>query len=273
MAEPSDNITPVTTEPDATTTPSVEETTTESFLGEAYRNDPNINKFASPDELAEGYRNLSSKLGADKVVLPREGDNYDTDMQEYMNAIGRPNEAADYSLDTSVLEELGLTDQVDVGEFKNIAHKLNMTDSQAKGAYDWLMADAQKNMASTMESNKETAAQADIQLRQDFGEAYPERMSVANDMFKEHFSDLGERYPGLKNDANFIKTLADLGKNFSESSMGGNYGRGTPSPAEAKAERVALQHTDAYTNTSHPENVATVQKVQGLIRLETSSGQ
>ena len=58
------------TKPEVTTTTTTTTSSWKDSISEAYRNDPNIEKFTEIDALAKSYINATKMIGQDKVVIP-----------------------------------------------------------------------------------------------------------------------------------------------------------------------------------------------------------
>ena len=72
---PTETVTPTTqptteTKPEVTTTTTTTTSSWKDSISEAYRNDPNIEKFTEIDALAKSYINATKMIGQDKVVIP-----------------------------------------------------------------------------------------------------------------------------------------------------------------------------------------------------------
>ena len=100
---PTETVTP-TTQPTTETKPEVSTTTTtttsswKDSISEAYRNDPNIEKFTEIDALAKSYINATKMIGQDKVVIPT-NNSTEEHWDDVYAKLGRPESADKYSLD------------------------------------------------------------------------------------------------------------------------------------------------------------------------------
>jgi len=253
--------------PDVTPT----ETPTNGFLDNldaAYKDDPNISKFKDINGLAKSYTELSKMLGSDKVVLPKEGENYDSQMDELFSKLGMPETAAGYDLKDIDLSEDGIDTVIPVEEFSKVARELRMTPSQVEGILNFYKEDIINNNAQTQEQVSEQVNQAKVALRKEFGAAYEANMQAANKIFEGHFPSL--KGTDLANNPNFVKDLVKLSKSFGETSLGETPKGGALSPQEASAEKLKLMQSDAYTNQLHPEHNAVIEKYRAYLAMENS---
>lgn len=239
-------------------------------LDARYRNDPNFTKFNSITDVLDSYGNLSKVLGKDKAVIPQEGDDYESQMAEYMAKVGRPETAEDYGIEDINLADDGIEAVIETGAYKEIAHKLNMTDAQAKGVLEYYVNDIKDNQARAQEQAVEAKKSAEAELRKEFGVAYEESLQNANKIFNDMFPSL-KGSSELTRDPDFIRDLVKLSKNFNETSLGKPGVSGVRTPSEAKSEKEAIMNSEAYTNPFHAEHNAAVDKYFSLLEMELAS--
>jgi hypothetical protein len=152
-----ETVTP-TTQPTTETKPEVSTTTTtttsswKDSISEAYRNDPNIEKFTEIDALAKSYINATKMIGQDKVVIPT-NNSTEEHWDEVYAKLGRPESADKYTLDAK--SEVVNFDETAIKSFAEQSHKLGLNNKQAQGILEFY----KNNMEGT-------AQQAEQQLRQ-----------------------------------------------------------------------------------------------------------
>jgi len=268
-----ETVTETVTEQSGVESPSLVAETTQqptavSFLDGldvSYKNDPDINKFKSTDELAKGYKNLSKTLGKDKAVIPSADDK--EGLKSYLSKIGLPETSEGYNLETKAHEGVEFNE---LDGFKNLAHSENLTQSQAQGLMDWYTTNKIAEFNNSNEKMLEGQASSAKALREEYGQAYDEKISRAQGFFKDNFAGTFSDPEVMKvigSNPSFIKDLVNLNNKFSEGSFGGVQKANTLTPAEAKAERQTLMQSDAYMNSRNPAHKATVEKARGMITL------
>ena len=183
---PTETVTP-TTEPTTETKPEVTTTTTtttsswKDSISEAYRNDPNIEKFTEIDALAKSYINATKMIGQDKVVIPTNNSTEEA-WNEVYDKLGRPESAEKYSLDAK--SEVVNLDEAAIKSFAEQSHKLGLNNKQAQGILEFY----KNNMEGTAQQSKidtETAqAQAEQQLRQEWGRDFEAKVKQAGALAK-----------------------------------------------------------------------------------------
>lgn len=238
------------------------------LLGESYKNDPSITKFKDVDSLAKSYKELESQfLQGDKIILPKEGDsNFDASMDSVFEKLGMPKDANDYSIEQADLSEFGL-EAGEVSNFKNLAKEMRLTDSQAKGLYEWYIGDVKDGAVNQRQQASEQMEKASTELRKEFGASYDEKLNNASKVFEKFFPSLSTRQE-LGRDPAFIRDLVNISKSFSESTIGEiNLGNNIPTPAQAEAELASIMSSEAYQSNMHPENKLAVDKANELRML------
>ena len=187
---PTETVTP-TTEPTTETKPEVTTTTTtttsswKDSISEAYRNDPNIEKFTEIDALAKSYINATKMIGQDKVVIPTNNSTEEA-WSEVYDKLGRPESADKYSLDAK--SEVVNLDENAIKSFAEQSHKLGLNNKQAQGILEFY----KNNMEGTAQQSKidtETAqAQAEQQLRQEWGRDFEGKVKQAGALAKANIN-------------------------------------------------------------------------------------
>ncbi len=185
-----ETVTP-TTQPTTETKPEVSTTTTittsswKDSISEAYRNDPNIEKFTEIDALAKSYINATKMIGQDKVVIPT-NNSTEEHWDEVYAKLGRPESADKYALDAK--SEVVNLDETAIKSFAEQSHKLGLNNKQAQGILEFY----KNNMEGTAQQSKidtETAqVQAEQQLRQEWGRDFEGKVKQAGALAKANIN-------------------------------------------------------------------------------------
>ena len=75
------------TKPEVTTTTTTTTSSWKDSISEAYRNDPNIEKFTEIHALAKSYINATRMIGQDKMVVPNKNFTEDQWEEAYMKRV------------------------------------------------------------------------------------------------------------------------------------------------------------------------------------------
>jgi hypothetical protein len=251
-----------------------------SSLPEDIRSNPALSKHQNVESLAKEYVNLQSVVGRKGVLLPKEGD--EADRTRFWRELGVPEKVEDYGAkDIPVPEGLpwdsGFADQM-LGEM----HKANLTKDQAKAVYEsYLKLDADR-WGKHMAAQEQAAGETSRVLRQEWGVAYNQNLSMAgkafNAVFGGDFSEIDQIVMAdgrrLGDDPRFLKAMLSVGKRLGEDSLlvsGGTSAAKILGPDEAKREWDTLLADkdfvkDLYDKTA-PGHDAALSKQDSLFRM------
>ena len=265
---------PVKTEPTTETKPEVTTTTTtttsswKDSISEQYRNDPNIEKFTEIDALAKSYINATKMIGQDKVAVPNENST-DDQWNEVYTKLGRPESADKYKLDIN--SEVAPIDEGAIKQFAENAHQLGLNNKQAQGILEYYKS-MMEGSAQQSKIDTETAqAQAEQQLRQEWGKTFEENVKKAGSVAKANLGvdvlDMqlkdGTR---LGDHPDIIKGFAKIANMMSEdkivSTESENVDQGKD--IEQEISRIMNDRTGPYWNKTHPDHDKIVQQVYTL---------
>lgn len=237
--------------------------------------DPSLTEFAvnkgynkgTLDEVApnmlRSYQNLEKLVGAEKagktVIVPDFEKGDETEMNAFYERIGRPKEGKDYDL---ALPQAGVNPLIEKFARENF-HKAGLTGKQATvigKAWDDLMVQMR-----TEETNADltTAANEDKALKQEWGSAYDNKISLASAAAKS-LGVPAEAIEALQKTAGYavaMKTFANIASQIGEDKFisGEQAGGGSKmTPAEATAELKKLggdkDWMAAWLDKSHPKH-------------------
>ena len=270
---PTETVTP-TTEPTTETKPEVTTTTTtttsswKDSISEAYRNDPNIEKFTEIDALAKSYINATKMIGQDKVVIPTNNSTEEA-WSEVYDKLGRPESADKYSLD--VKSEVVNLDENAIKSFAEQSHKLGLNNKQAQGILEFY----KNNMEGTAQQSKidtETAqAQAEQQLRQEWGRDFEGKVKQAGALAKANINpevlDMTlQNGTRLGDHPEIIKGFAKIAGMMQEDKIVATESENAQSVSNIEEEISSIinDRQGPYWNKGHPDHDKMVQQVYTL---------
>mgnify|MGYP003115320463 FL=1 len=237
-------------------------------ISEEFRNDPNISKFTEIDALAKSYINATRMIGQDKVAVPNENST-DDQWNEVYTKLGRPESADKYKLDIN--SEVAPIDEGAIKTFAETSHKLGLNNKQAQGILEYYKS-MMEGSAQQSKIDTETAqAQAEQQLRQEWGKTFDENVKKAGSIAKANLGvdvlDMqlkdGTR---LGDHPEVIKGFAKIADMMSEdkivSTESENVDQGKD--LEQEISRIMNDRTGPYWNKGHPEHDKIVQQVYTL---------
>ncbi len=232
-----------------------------------------IQDISTIEDLAKATINAQKLVGADKIVLPgkeAEASAWDS----VYNKLGRPEKADEYSV-----PEEGVSQEI-VDQFKKSfsadAHRLGLTNQQFAGLARVVSEQAAATEKTVEEKKTATREEAIQQLREKFGAAYEQNVSLAKTAVerfggKELMDKIASR--GLGNDVEFIEAMSKIGRMVAQDEVVGGGGKQgfVMSPDEAKKEiDRKLADPDfraAYFTGHHPGHSVAIEEMQNLYAL------
>jgi len=268
-----ETVTPTTqptteTKPEVTTTTTTTTSSWKDSISEAYRNDPNIEKFTEIDALAKSYINATKMIGQDKVVIPT-NNSTEEHWDEVYAKLGRPESADKYALDAK--SEVVNLDEAAIKSFAEQSHKLGLNNKQAQGILEFY----KNNMEGTAQQSKidtETAqAQAEQQLRQEWGRDFEGKVKQAGALAKANINpevlDMtlsnGTR---LGDHPEIIKGFAKIAGMMQEDKIVATESENAQSVnnIEEEISSIVNDRNGPYWNKGHPDHDKMVQQVYTL---------
>jgi len=232
-------------------------------LPEEIRSHASLDSIEDVGALAKSYVHAQSMIGADKVVVPGKWATED-DWSAVYDKLGRPADADGYELKVETPE--GVEPDTDMlSWFKSTAHANGLTPRQAQGLLAEYTQFTQGREQSTSGQIEQQQANAEQELRREWGEAYDNRLSVAKDVLAQFGSDEladtattnGSTLFG--NDPNVIRMLHKVGayinERVSEDGLLGAKTAGGMAPDEIRAKlRELTAEGSPYWNSRAPEH-------------------
>ena len=232
-------------------------------LPEEIRSHASLDSIEDVGALAKSYVHAQSMIGAEKVGVPGKWATED-DWSEVWTKLGRPADADGYELKVETPEGVEPDGEM-LSWFKSTAHANGLTPRQAQGLLAEYTQFTQGREQSTSGQIEQQQANAEQELRREWGEAYDNRLSVAKDVLAQFGSDeladtattSGSTLFG--NDPNVIRMLHKVGayinERVSEDGLLGAKTTGMMAPDEAQAKlRELTAEGSPYWNNRAPEH-------------------
>jgi hypothetical protein len=277
---------PTTTTPQAPTTPTpslltpASKTTEDAkqsnwydSLKEDYRNDKNITKYKTMDDLAKGYIELSKKLGHPSVPVPQEGWTNEQ-WNEFYGKLGRPETPDQYEFQNlEIPEGMQLDAELDTA-FKQMAHEHGLTKKQASALRDSFT-------KMTIERNKQEMAKMDthfkeqeVKINSAWGNDKDFMLRAAEHAISTALGEDGIQRiqtSNLDKNADFVILMGELGKKMqmqtSPSVRNGmnNVQSSDAARYEIESLKADPSFTKAYLDPRHPEHESAKHKMNTLL--------
>jgi len=260
-----------TTQPTATpTTVSSGDTPAswKSSISEEFRNDPNIEKFTEIDALAKSYINATRMIGQDKVAVPNKNSTEDQ-WNEVYSKLGRPETADKYAL--NIESEAVAMDEGAIKSFAEQSHKLGLNNTQAQGILEFYKNNMESNMQRATVDTETAQAQAETELRAEWGKEFDSNVSKASALAKANMNpeilDL-QMQDGTRigDHPEIIKGFAKIAGMLSEDKLVSTESESVNSMKDIQSEISAITNdtTGPYWNHKHPDHAKMVQQVYTL---------
>ena len=237
-------------------------------ISEEYRKDPNIEKFTEIDALAKSYINATRMIGQDKVAVPNENST-DDQWNEVYAKLGRPESADKYKLDVKS-EAVPIEDGA-IKQFAETSHKLGLNNKQAQGILEYYKSMMEGSAQQSKVDTETAQAQAEQQLRQEWGKTFDENVKKAGSIAKANLGvdvlDMqlkdGTR---LGDHPEVIKGFAKIADMMSEDKIVATESENVDQGRDLEQEisRIMNDRTGPYWNKGHPEHDKIVQQVYTL---------
>lgn len=277
-ADEAGNVADANAEAAKTTTSETTTSTTASWrdsLPDDIKSSPSISKFETIEGLAKSYTNLEKMLGADKVVVPKDGDS--EGWAKFYKAAGLPDTPDAYEFKAPENIPDGMVYDADLDKsIAGVFHKAGLNRQQAAAAREGLMEIVGKGALDSIEAAKQdqAARAADIQkaeqsLKQEWGAAFEQRGKIAGAAINKFLSPetiAAMDAAGLANNPAIIRDMYNLGvKIAGEKNLIGD-GDMIPSTTDLEAQIAdhTAKHNAALFDSSHPEHSQRVKEREAL---------
>jgi hypothetical protein len=237
-------------------------------ISEEFRNDPNIEKFTEIDALAKSYINATRMIGQDKVAVPNKNSTEDQ-WNEVYSKLGRPETADKYAL--NIESEAVAMDESAMKSFAEQSHKLGLNNTQAQGILEFYKNNMESNMQRATVDTETAQAQAETELRAEWGKEFDSNVSKASALAKANMNpeilDL-QMQDGTRigDHPEIIKGFAKIAGMLSEDKLVSTESESVNSMKDIQSEISAITNdtTGPYWNDKHPDHAKMVQQVYTL---------
>ena len=239
-----------------------------SSISEEFRNDPNIEKFTEIDALAKSYINATRMIGQDKVAVPNKNSTEDQ-WNEVYSKLGRPETADKYAL--NIESEAVAMDEGAIKSFAEQSHKLGLNNTQAQGILEFYKNNMESNMQRATVDTETAQAQAETELRAEWGKDFDSNVSKASALAKANMNpeilDL-QMQDGTRigDHPEITKGFAKIAGMLSEDKLVSTESESVNSMKDLQSEISAITNdtTGPYWNDKHPDHAKMVQQVYTL---------
>jgi hypothetical protein len=207
-------------------------------------------------------------IGQDKVAVPNENST-DDQWNEVYAKLGRPESADKYKLDVKS-EAVPIEDGA-IKQFAETSHKLGLNNKQAQGILEYYKSMMEGSAQQSKVDTETAQAQAEQQLRQEWGKTFEENVKKAGSVAKANLGvdvlDMqlkdGTR---LGDHPDIIKGFAKIADMMSEDTIVATESENVDQGKDIEQEisRIMNDRTGPYWNKTHPDHDKIVQQVYTL---------
>lgn len=229
---------------------------------------PTLAKFTTIEGLAKSYVNLEKQFGADKIVIPKEGDA--DGWAKAFEALGRPKAAAEYDFKPVQLPEGMEYDTALEDKFRPVAHNLGLSQKQAQGMRDWFAANQAELFTTATTEQKAAREQATNELKRELGSAYEGTQKAAEAALLHYCGkDVVDamKKSGLIDDPFMVRAWGKVGRETLGEEKLKAVGASTeddPAQLKTKISDFRTAHNAALYDKTHPEHERRVAELTEL---------
>jgi len=242
------------------------------FMGDGAKDDPDITRYKSGEELYKGFKAQSELVGKKGVIIPDEGSDEAT-KANYRKAMGIPDKAEGYVFPEpeNLHKEAQVTPE-DMASFKAIVHKHGLNAKQAEGIF----AEYYGMMSNALNQRDEHAilmkGEAETALRNEWGKDFDVNSTIARRLVdKFGGAETLEAFGDLGNNPKVMKFLANLGKTISEDSFVGVGSIDLSTDAAGAKQKIKEIFADPdFVDVNSPRHSALVEENTRLFKIAYS---
>jgi hypothetical protein len=236
-------------------------------LPEDLRMEPSLRNFTDPASLAKSYVHAQRMIGADKIPLPGKTAT-DEDWANVWSKLGRPQAPSEYQLH---FENPVFADS-ELESFKKSAFDAGLNNRQVERMAKFLEETVSGANSSRSEMAEKAVYDAEQELRQEFGQAFEQRMALAYNAAKQLLGDADmldevQLADGrmLGDHPQVVRMFAKLAEQIGEDKLLGETSELIMTPQEANMRIAEMTRRDSpYWDKLHPEHDTYVDEVLRL---------
>mgnify|MGYP003652400270 CR=1 FL=1 len=250
-----------------------------SVLDEDIRDHKSLSTIKSVAQLGKSFVNQNWMVGADKLAVPGKYAT-DEDWKIVDSKLGRPETPEGYKLENNLAE--GMTDSPEMLEgFQSAAHNVGLRPAQAQGLLDWYNEQMGGQIEADTGQGEQLRADAELELKREYGPAYDDRMGNARAVVSEFGNDgladiqLADGRP-LGDHPEMIKMMVNVSEfinsRISEDTLEGMKHSGAMTPADINAkiqETMGEVGKTPFWIARHPQHDAAKAEVNRLTHMLT----
>jgi hypothetical protein len=236
-------------------------------LPDDLRMEPSLRNFTDPASLAKSYVHAQRMIGADKIPLPGKSAT-DEDWANVWTKLGRPQAPSEYEIKF----ENPVFAENEMEGFRKSAFEAGLNNRQVERMAKFLEETVSGAGASRSEMAEKAVYEAEQELRQEFGQAFEQRMALAYNAAQQLLGDANlldevQLADGrmLGDHPQVVRMFAKLAEQIGEDKLLGETSELIMTPQEANQRIAEMTRRDSpYWDKLHPEHDTYVDEVLRL---------
>jgi hypothetical protein len=236
-------------------------------LPDDLRMEPSLRNFTDPASLAKSYVHAQRMIGADKIPLPGKSAT-DEDWANVWAKLGRPQAPSEYDVK---FDGIPFADS-EIEGFRQSAFEAGLNNRQVERMAKFLQETVTGADASRSEMTEKAVYAAEQELRQEFGQAFEQRMALAYNAATQLLGDASlldevQLSDGrmLGDHPQVVRMFAKLAEQIGEDKLLGETSELIMTPQEANQRITEMTRRDSpYWDKLHPEHDTYVDEVLRL---------
>jgi hypothetical protein len=242
-------------------------------LPEAIRENADLSRYKSVEELGNAYINLRKHQSGEKLVLPGKNAT-EEDWKKVYTKLGLPEKVEEYKLTAAA--------DADPEFVKGITakfHETGVLPKQAESIVAWLQEQGNAISAKGQEALKAQVNENVTALQKEWGQAFDRNLAASRKVvatFSKEIPELAALVadPALGTNPAFIKFLNKVSTTLWKEDAFKDGGTGSdsvysPTEARKRTNDIMGDKSHPYWNKEHPNHKAAVKEVQDLIQAQT----
>ena len=245
----------------------------QTLIPEEYKEEKSLHNFSNMNDFVKSYLHSQKLVGADKIPVPNKMAT-DEDWNAVYERLGRPQSPEGYEYNLPKETKL---DEATLKAFSEEAHKLGLLPKQAQGIMNYYNTLAEQSDKSLQFRDETARAEAEIELRKEYGPAYDLKIAQARNLATNTLgadflrNTILEDGSSLGNHPQIVRAFADLASKLSEDSMVQGEVTSAMTVKEIDGEIESLtQPGSAYWDKTHINHKKAVDEVQRLYELKNN---
>lgn len=233
-------------------------------LPEELRAEKSLENIKDFRHLAQSYVHAQKAIGANRIAIPGEHATA-AEMDEFYNALGRPEKADGYDIKGVQLPKGVELDDTQLKEFREFAHRNGLSQKAFAAMLEYDASRAAKQAEAAAQDAKLEYDETVAKLKAEFGSKLNDTILQCNKAIETFGLKEVLAEKGLLNNYAIIKALVTIGEKISESKLVDGDRSGIDFPPQSRIDAIVNNPDDPFYKKDHPAHDARVAEVRRLM--------